>query len=379
MQGSAIQAIELYKLFIPLKEPFVISLGPIHNVQNVVVIIRTADGCVGYGECSPYMTINGESVDTCFIVGQYFAQVLKEKNALDLAGCMDIMDRTIYANSSIKSAFDIALHDIAAQHSGVPIYKFLGGEKNKVLETDMTVSIGDPQKMKADAIRFKSEGFPAIKVKLGGKKEDDVTRIKAIREGIGMEHPLRIDANQGWGTADYAIEVLQALREFNIEHCEEPISRYRFMELNRVSAASSIPIMADESCGDEWDAERLIALKACQMFNIKLGKSSGFYKGKKIAELGAAAGMHMQVGGFMESRLGMTAAAHLALSNNHIHHCDFDTPLMFTEDPVIGGINYLEKGVIDVPDVPGLGAVIDESYLKEAESWVLPCPPKGET
>ncbi len=371
MQGSTIQAIEIYKLFIPLKEPFVISLGAIHNVQNIVVIIRTADGCTGYGECSPYMTINGESVDTCFIVGQYFAQVLKEKNALDIAGCILAMDKTIYANSSIKSAFDIALHDIASQHAGLPLYQFLGGEKNKVLDTDMTVSIGDPQKMKQDAIRFQREGFPAIKVKLGGTKEDDIARIKAIREGIGMNHPLRIDANQGWGTADYAIEVLQALNEYNIEHCEEPISRHRFMELSKVSAASPIPIMADESCGDEWDAERLIHLNACQLFNIKLGKSGGFYKGAKIAALGAAVGMHMQVGGFMESRLGMTAAAHLALSNDHILHCDFDTPLMFTEDPVIGGIKYLEKGVIDVPEVPGLGAVIDESYLKSAEKWSM--------
>jgi L-alanine-DL-glutamate epimerase-like enolase superfamily enzyme len=366
MQGSVIQAIELYKVFIPLKEPFVISLGTIYNVQNVVVIIRTADGCTGYGECSPYMTINGESVDTCYIVGHYFAQILKGKSALDIAGCIDAMDKTIYANSSIKSAFDMALHDIAAQYSGVPLYKFLGGEKNKVLETDMTVSIGEPQKMKEDAVRFKSEGFPAIKVKLGGKKEDDVARIKAIREGIG-DHPLRVDANQGWGTAEYAIDVLRALGEYNIEHCEEPISRYRFMELAKVSAGSPIPIMADESCGDEWDAERLIALKACPMFNIKLGKSGGFFKGKKIADLGAAAAMHMQVGGFMESRLGMTAAAHLALSNDHIVHCDFDTPLMFTEDPVVGGIRYLEKGMIDVPDVPGLGAMIDESYLKLAE------------
>ena len=363
MQGSVIQAIEIHKLFVPLKEPFVISLGPIDKVQNIIVIVRTADGCTGYGECSPYMTINGESVDTCYTVGQYFAQVLKGANALDIAGCIDAMDKTIYANSSIKSAFDIALHDIAAQHSGVPLYKFLGGEKNKTLETDMTVSIGDPQKMKADAVKFKAEGFPAIKVKLGGKKEDDIERIKAIREGIGMEHPLRIDANQGWDTPEYAIAVLKALSEFNIEHCEEPISRHRFMELSKVSSSSLIPIMADESCGDEWDAERLIALNACQMFNIKLGKSGGFYKGKKIAQLGEAAGMALQVGGFMESRLGMTAAAHLALANEVIHHCDFDTPLMFTEDPVIGGITYLAKGVIDVPDVPGLGAVIDERYF----------------
>lgn len=368
MQGSLIQAIEIYKLFVPLKEPFVISLGPIDKVQNIIVIIRTADGCTGYGECSPYMTINGESVDTCYIVGGYFAQVLKGKNALDIAGCINTMDKTIYANSSIKSAFDIALHDIAAQYSGVPLYKFLGGEKSKVLETDMTVSIGEPEKMKADAMKFKAEGFPAIKVKLGGKKEDDLARIKAIREGIGREHPLRIDANQGWNTPEYAIDVLQALSEFNIEHCEEPISRHRFTELSKVSSASLIPIMADESCGDEWDAERLITLKACQMFNIKLGKSGGFYKGKKIAQLGEAAGMALQVGGFMESRLGMTAAAHLALSNKAIHHCDFDTPLMFTEDPVIGGIKYVEKGVIDVPDTPGLGAVIDERYLNPQTS-----------
>ncbi|HVF96853.1 MAG TPA: dipeptide epimerase [Flavisolibacter sp.] len=371
MQGTTIQAIEIYKLFIPLKEPFVISLGAIHNVQNIVVILRTADGCAGYGECSPYMTINGESVDTCAIVGQYFAKVLKDRDALDISGCIEAMDKTIYANSSIKSAFDIALHDIAAQHAGVPLYQFLGGQKNKVLETDMTVSIGTVQKMVADAVRFKAAGFPAIKVKLGGTLEDDVARIGGIREAIGMQHPLRIDANQGWATADYAISVLQALAPFNIEHCEEPISRYRFMELSKVSAASPIPIMADESCGDEWDAERLIGLKACSMFNIKLGKSGGFYKGKKIAELGAAAGMQMQVGGFMESRLGMTAAAHLALCNNAIHHCDFDTPLMFTEDPVIGGINYLEKGVIGVSEVPGLGAVIDDAYLKDAEQFKL--------
>ena len=168
----------------------------------------------------------------------------------------------------------MALYDIAAQHSGVSIYKFLGGEKNKILETDYTVSIGDPQKMKADAIKIKERGFPAVKVKLGETKEKDFERIKAIREGIGNDHTLRIDANQGWKTANNAIAVLQALAEFNIEYCEEPILRYRFMELNKVSEQSPIPIMADESCSDEYDAERLIQLKACQMFNIKLGKSS---------------------------------------------------------------------------------------------------------
>lgn len=370
-QGCSISSIELYKLLIPLKEPFVISLGPINSVANIIVVMRTQNGITGFGECSPFMTINGESVDTGFVVGQYLAQVLKGKDALQIEACSQLMDKTIYANTSIKSAFDMALYDIAAQHAGQPLYQFLGGQKNKVLTTDMTVSIGEPLKMKQDAVTFKEQGFPAIKVKLGGEKELDVQRIKAIREGIGNDIPLRIDANQGWPTANYAIGVLQALAPFNIEHCEEPIPRWQFMELNKVSAASPIPIMADESLGDEHDAERLIQLNACQQFNIKLGKSAGLYKAQKIVAVAAAAGMHLQIGGFMESRLGMTAGAHLALTNEHIVHCDFDTPLMFTEDPVAGGLQYKENGVLEVPDVPGLGATIKESYLQKAEKVVI--------
>ena len=362
-----IELIAIHKLSIPLKEPFIISLGTITHAQNVIVTIQTKEGITGYGECSPFMTINGESTDTCFIVGQYLAKGLVGKNALELSACMNIMDRIIYSNSSIKSAFDMALHDIAAQGAGVPLYAFLGGKKGKILQTDMTVSIGTSEKMKNDAIKFKQQGFPFIKVKLGTTLKEDVARIKAIREGIGNEIPLRIDANQGWPTASEAIAVLKALEPYNIEHCEEPIPRWRFMELAKVSAATSIPIMADESCGDHHDAERLIQLKACSMFNIKLGKSSGFVKALKIIDLAAEAGIYLQIGGFMESRLGMTAAAHLALTHDLIHHCDFDTPLMFTADPVKGGIQYKANGVIEVPDTPGLGAAIDESFLNEAE------------
>jgi L-Ala-D/L-Glu epimerase len=368
--GSIISRIEVYKILIPLIEPFVISLGAVNNAENVIVIIRTQDGIAGYGESSPYTMINGESIDTCFIVAQYLAKELINQNALELEACSWMMDKTIYGNTSIKSAFSMALYDIASQRAGIPLYKFLGGEKNKILTTDMTVSIGDPEKMKADALKFKHQGFPAIKVKLGDLKELDVQRIKGIREAIGNEIPLRIDANQGWPTAEMAIEILQALAPSNIEHCEEPIPRWRFMELSKVSAASPITIMADESCGDEHDAERLIQLKACQMFNIKLGKSSGFYKAMKIIDMASKANIHLQIGGFMESRLGMTASAHLALTNDYIIHCDFDTPLMFTEDPVAGGIIYKENGVVDVPDVPGLGAVVEESYLRKAEKTV---------
>ena len=316
------------------------------------------------------MSINGESIDTCFIVGQYFAQLLKGKNALDIEGCVREMDQLIYGNTSIKSAFDMALYDIAAQYAGQPLYKFLGGQNNRTITTDYTVSIGDPAKMAADAKKIQADGFPAIKIKLGLNGKKDVERIRAIREAVGNEIPLRIDANQGWQVEE-AIETLNALSAFDIQHCEEPIARWEFMKLPRVKKESPIPIMADESCGDEHDAERLIELKACDYLNIKLGKAGGILKALRIVKLVEKAGMHLQVGAFMESRLAMTAFAHFALCSDQIEHYDFDTALMFSEDPVEGGISYEKNGVIHLPEEPGLGARIKLSALEKMEKVLI--------
>ena len=362
-----IQQIELYKVFIPLKEPFVISLGPIHNAENVLVIIRTKEGFTGFGECSPFLSIHGESMETCFVVGQYFAKLLKGHNALDIDGAIRAMDRLMYGNASIKSAFDMALYDIASQHAGVPLFQFLGGKNSKTIVTDYTVSIGDPEKMASDAVKIKEKGYPAIKVKLGDHGTRDVLRIKAIRDAVGEEIPLRIDANQGWSVEE-AITTLQALNPFHIQHCEEPIPRWDFMRLAQVRAASPIPIMSDESCSDEHDAERLIHLKACDYFNIKLGKSGGIFKALKMIKLAEAHHIPMQVGAFLESRLAMTAFCHFALCSPLIEHYDFDTALMFVEDPVTGGIRYEKNGVIKVPETPGLGATIDEKWLHKMQN-----------
>lgn len=365
-QTVTIQQVELYKLSIPLTEPFITSLGRDDNAENVLVKIFTQEGITGFGECSPYMPINGESIDTCFVVGQYFAKLLKGKNALAIEECITAMDKLIYGNTSIKSAFDMALYDIASQHAGVPLYKFLGGKNDKTIITDYTVSIGDAQKMAADAVKIKAEGYPVIKIKLGNHGETDVLRIKAIREAVGNEIPLRIDANQGW-SIDEAIQTLQALGKYDIQHCEEPIPRWEFMHLPQVRKASPIPIMADECCGDDHDAERLIYIGACDYFNIKLGKSGGIFKALKMVRMAEESNVHLQVGAMLESRLAMTAFAHFSLCSPIIEHYDFDTALMFSEDPVSGGIVYEKNGVVRVPEVAGLGASIDKHWLEKLE------------
>ncbi len=365
-----IEQIELYQSRIKLKEPFKISLAVHEYAENNYILIRTNDGITGWGECSPSKAIQGESMETCHIIGQQIAKMLIGKDPLNIGECMSAMDGLIYGNTSIKSAFDIALHDIASRHAGLPLYAYLGGRNDKILITDYTVSIDSPEKMADDAIRIKDEGFPVIKIKLGETEEKDIERISAIRQAVGPDIPLRLDANQGWDTQT-AISLLSSLSDWNIQFCEEPIPRWNFTELPAVKKHSPIPIMADESCFDHNDAKRLINLNACDYFNIKLGKSSGIFKARKIINLAVQSGINMQVGGFLESRLGFTASAHLALTSDRIMFFDFDTPLMFNEDPVTGGITYLNNGVIKVPDEPGLGATVNENYLKTLDKIVV--------
>ena len=345
--------------------PFTIAKGTMHFAQNIFIRIHTDSAITGVGECSAFPMITGETQATCFEMAKDFASLWKNRDALDLDQRMSELHAFTAYNNTAKSAFDMALYDIAAQHSKLPLYKFLGGDKNKTIATDYTVSIGEPEKMAKDAIKIRDEGYSAIKVKLGKDGKKDVERMRAVRQAVGKDIPLRIDANQGWNVEE-AIQTLNALSAFDIQHCEEPIPRWNFMKLPEIKKASPIPIMADESCGDEHDAERLISIKACDYMNIKLGKSGGIFKALKIVKLAADAGIHLQVGAFVESRLAMTAFAHFSLCHPLIEHYDFDTALMFSEDPVTGGIIYSKDGVITVPDSPGLGASIGE---KMSSKW----------
>ncbi len=354
LQHHAVREVQLYRYNIGLSEPFVISLETITDAQNVLVEIYTDSGLTGRGECSPYRSIAGETQDSCMAVGSILAKSLHGRPALALEDNLRALDHAIWGNHCIKSAFDMALYDLAAQISGLPLYAFLGGANNKLLATDMTVGIGTPEHMAEEALSFREAGFHAIKVKLGTTRKEDVARIKAIRTAIGPEIPLRIDANQGWDELT-AIQTLQDLAPLGIDFCEQPVSRVHDESLAMVRRRSPIPIMADESIGDHHDALRLAKAGACDMFNIKLAKSGGIRNALQIAAIAEAAGIPCQIGCFSESRLAMTAFAHVALARRNIIYYDLDSAIMLDSDPVKGGARYGSGGVITVPEEPGLG------------------------
>lgn len=365
-----IQRIEVYAYNIPMK-PFIISLGTLYEAKNVLVKIFTDEGLTGWGEGSPFPMIVGETQESDLALAKDFSQLLLKQNALDISGCMQRLNDFVPNNPTVKSAFDMALYDLSAQHAGMPLYQFLGGEK-KMLLTDHTVSIGTPAVMADHALKLKQRGVTILKLKVGSAKTpaDDIGRVNAVRNAVGEEIPLRLDANQGW-TVDDAIEILSALENKNVQFCEQPVKHFNYDGLKKVSDEVGIPVMADESCFYTWQAKYIAEKKTCAHINIKLAKSGGMLEATEIAYVTRDAGISCMLGGMIESKLALTANAHFACAHDHIKFYDLDYCFNHLADPVVNGVQVKNECEIYLPDTPGIGAQVDPDYLSKCSVQIF--------
>jgi len=371
MKESSIVRIELYKLTIARREQFRISLGVMDSVENILVQIHTTDGLYGWGEGSPLPYICGETQAISLEAARTLAGFLIGKDPYAIEARLHDLDRFLVHNTTAKSAFDMALYDLLAKQAGLPLYALLGGEK-RLFFTDETIGIDSPEVMARQALNTKKHGFLAIKVKLGTNRHDDFERIQAIRAAVGDDVLLRIDANQGWDLVT-AEQTLRDLARFDIQYCEEPIAHWNQAGLRYLREKSPIPIMADESLFDHHDAFRLASLGACDYFNIKLSKSGGIHTALKINAVAESAGIQCMLGCMAETRLGLTAAAHLVSARPNIAFADLDSAFNKEGDPVVGGITY-DGGWIHLPEVPGHGADILPEALKSWEWCTVTVP-----
>ncbi len=355
--------IYLYKL--PMT-PFTIATGTMYFAQNILIKVHTDEGITGIGECSAFPMIVGETQLSCYHHAKDFASFWKGKDPLAMEDRLADLNLVIAGNYTIKSAFDMALYDIAAKVANLPLYAYLGGMQ-KPIESDLTIGIDTPKNMAMQAVEFVQEGVKIIKVKLGKDPIQDVERIKEIRAVIGRETKLRIDANQGWAAAD-ALKVLEALAPYEIQFCEQPMHKYYDDHLPALCQASPIPIMADESVFTHHDARKLIQAKACHSINIKFAKSGGIHEALKIHDLANANHIPCMMGGMLESRLALSAKMHFAMAKENIKYYDMDTCLLgHLEDPVIGGVQF--KGMhLSISDAIGIGADVDPAYLAKLDS-----------
>lgn len=348
-------SIETYRIAVPLKKPFKTALRTVEAAEAVIVHLTTQDGRSGFGEAPPTHVITGETLDSIERAVHLIGAGLIGMDVRRREQLFEKLHKTLVGNTSAKAAVDMALYDLIAQQAGMPLTQFLGGYRESI-ETDYTVSVNAPEEMAQDAADYEQQGFTVLKVKVGiDTPEQDLKRIQAIRERVGNTVTLRLDANQGWDPKS-AVRIINQMEGagFNIELIEQPVPAHDIEGMKFVTDNTLTPIMADESVFSPADAKRVLELRAADLINIKLMKAGGIHRALKINALAETFGVPCMTGSMIETKLGLSAAAHFAASQPNITRFDFDAPLMLKEDLLPGGIQYSGK-TVRFSNEPGLG------------------------
>lgn len=330
-----IASLETKRKIITLERPFVTSVRTVTSIENVEVSVILKDGTIGKGAAPPALAVTGESPSSIeAVVNGPAAEVLTGVQNEDLQGNVRRIKESCYGNFSAKAAVEMAVIDAFVQQRHCSLLRWLGGTPS-VFENDMTISMDEPARMKNTAEKYINEGFRYLKMKVGDDLKKDYQRIRTIAEVLPQGVMLRIDANQGW-TSKEAIAFIRQLEKEKIplDFIEQPVAADDWAGLKKVTASTTTPIMADESCKTYTDAHRLIEQHACDMINIKLMKCGGLLEAWKIADIAEAAGVPCMMGSMMESIISASPAAELAIAHPNIKMVDLDAPKWLRENTV---------------------------------------------
>lgn len=350
-----IAAIKIGKVSIPLKKPFKTALRQVNSAEDIIIKVIADTGEVGFGNAPPTAVITGDSQDSIIAaIRDTIGPKLIGMDVDNLEGIMSTIDTSMLHNSSAKAALDIAVYDLFGKLHGIPLYKLFGGYRN-VMETDLTISVNAPEEMVRDSLEAIAEGYKALKLKVGTDATLDIKRVQAIRDAVGYDVKIRLDANQGWKPK----EAVRTIRKFedmglDIELIEQPVKAHDFKGLKYVTDNVQTDIMADEAAFGTYEVFQLLAMEACDLINIKLMKAGGLHNAIKIAHFAETMGIECMMGCMLESKVGITAAASIAASKKIITRADLDAAVLLAEDPVVGGVSFTKNQLI-IPDAPGLG------------------------
>ena len=295
----------------PVAGAFIISRGAKTFVD--VVVARISDGVhVGCGEATP-IYYKGESAESVL------AQII---------GLTVDTDRTSLQSrlphGAARNALDYAFWDLAAQQQGTPVWQLAGLAEPKPLATAMTISLGTPEKMEADA-RALAGRFSMLKLKLSG--EGDAQRVAAVRRGAPTAR-LIVDANESWNDRNVVAEAM-ALLPYGVELIEQPVKAGADHLLDGI--ASPIPLCADESCQDRGDLARLKGRYSA--INIKLDKAGGLTEALALRDAAIAQGFDIMVGCMLSTSLGIAPAYLVAQGAKWV---DLDGPMLLASDRADG-------------------------------------------
>lgn len=358
---------EVFRFRFKLGKSFRIALGQTDEVEEIIVRLRTNGGHEGWGEASPSTRILSSTAGTTIAAFETLLAALLGEDPRRIGFLVDRMGLVISGQTAAKAALDIALHDLVGQITGEPVWRMLGGQHPEGVDTDFTVGMDAPQTMAEEAGDLVARGFRTIKMKVGEDPPVDVDRVRAVREAVGPDIAIRIDANQGW-TVSQSIRALNAMAGLDVQLVEQPVAAHDIEGLARVRERSPIPVMADEAVHSPADALRVIRAGAADYVNIKLMKSGGLWRAREIADMCRAAAVPNMIGGMMESNISATAAVHFAMAHENVIFRDLDLAERPEARLVVEGASEVHEGnhVLVDPEAPGFG------FRRIREEWLDP-------
>ena len=324
--------------------------------EGVYVKIVTDEGIYGMGEASPAAFVTGETIDGVIAAVEFMKPALIGADPEDPETIHKIMDSKLAGNTSAKAAIDIACYDIMGKAKGLPVHRLLGATQT-VLTTDMTIGIDTTEKMVEDALERVSQGFHCLKIKAGINPEEDLEHLAAIRQAVGPDIDIRVDANQGYDI-ETAAEVLKKFPELGISEAEQPLVSWDLDGMAELKKLSPVPLLIDEGVHSPVHARWSCEKDSGEAINIKLMKCGGIWPALQINEIAKANGKTCIVGCMSETKLGLAAGAAVvaACYDNMEPVVDLDSFMSFVEGEggVTGGFT-VDGDKITLSEKPGFG------------------------
>jgi L-alanine-DL-glutamate epimerase-like enolase superfamily enzyme len=357
-----VRSVRAAPLSVPLREPFVIATARMDATRAALVtaeVERDGSIAVGYGEAAALPPVTRE--DQPELVERIGRVSLGD--AVDIATLETALDRECAGSPVARAGVETAVLDALARLSGVTLASLIGGgaPHGRALTTDITLPIARPDAMAAGARAWRARGFSCFKVKVGRAWRDDRDALRAVQAAV-EDARFRLDANEGFDARDALALLDDALGAgLTIECFEQPVPRADLAGLAEVGARSGVPVIADESLRTESDLDAILSARAAQGINLKLVKHGGPLAALALGARAKREGLLVMTGAMVETRLGLTAMAHVALALGGVDFVDLDTAHLLARDPFAGGLAG-EGPELAIDGAPGLGIRILDVY-----------------
>lgn len=359
-----IERVEVFGVAVPLVGEYKVSHISQSTQISAVVRITASGGAIGLGNVDPVLGYSEETPgETLRALETKFAPQVIGMDPMNIHAVLERLEAVGRNFLDAKAAIEMACIDLTARTLGIPVHTYLGGAVKNTLLFNAWIGILPPDKAAAETAGWQARGFRSAKIKIGGNIEADRDRIKAVREAVGPDFKLRIDANEGYD-ADTSIKLVKMVAPFDLQLFEQPVPADDIAGMVRVRRESAgIPIMADESVLDHASLIRIIQAGAADIVKVKVMKQGGLLSTRRMIATAEAAGIRCVLGhGF---GLGINTMAEIMLaatSHNVIDGLECVGPLKTSDDIVTYKLD-LSSGSLALPTGLGLGVTLDQAKL----------------